>query len=448
MDHSFVLNNQINSDKSEKLYIQPSNLGADSFPRLVWSSQDIFLLETKSKDEKNLYIFKQYSKEADLVLLKKIESVQAFDVQINDKKNYLIFSKYIAKNKLNFYTIDLESAQEKQDAFISAIVQNNENIIELKASLSEKNSKFSLLVSCFFSDYSLTVFNQKGAKFFTREESLAYIVSVEMVDFPLIHLQEEFEDEFGTTKQDNIFTMFYKRIRTQLVMLKEFVQIDLVQKIKNLFQNNPIRSSEDFSEVTLDEITRDEFNLNKVIVCVTSIGKVFGIYTSSNGKILWSFFLKNTIPFSVNKITVESVVPMFVQRTAAHVPYEPQCVVISKLKDQDNTQTRIFFFNPLTGKPSKDTAKEGIILNQNVKQVFLSTFVDSHFLKPVIILDDQDQVHVFPENSAIDLKSKYGNKPTIVFTAQNQNENKNSLTGYSMKLSNEVLKKFFFKCLN
>lgn len=439
VDQLFVLNSEINSSQFEKLAIQQSNLGTDSSPRLIWSSHDTYLLETTSNDNRNFYIFKRYGNEADLVLLKKIESVLAFDLETSEKKNFFIYSKYIGKNELNFHTIDLQSGQERLDFMVSASVKNNQDILNMKVSLTEKNSKLSMIISCFFSDYSFTVFNQKGAKFFTREESLAYIVGVEMIDFPLFHLQEEFEDEFGTTTQDNIFTMFYKRIRTQLIMLKEFVLVDSVQKLKNfLVQDSPSRSSEDSVDITLDEITRDEFNLNKVIVCVTSIGKVFGIYTSSNGKILWSFFLKNTIPFSVNKITNENSAPLFVQRTAAHVPYEPQCAVVTKIKDKDVMKTRVVFFNPLTGKFSKDSPKEGFILEKNAKQVFLSSFADSHFLKPVIVMDETNHVHVFPESSIDDIKTKYGNKPTIIFTSQNQNEKKSFLTGYSMKLSNEV----------
>ena len=98
-----------------------------------------------------------------------------------------------------------------------------------------------LNVLCFFADYSLVVFDNQGIKFFVREEALAYIVSVEMVDFHLLHLQEEFEDEFGKSQKDNILTMFFKRIRAQLVQLREFILVDLYQKVFNYLNSNNLK---------------------------------------------------------------------------------------------------------------------------------------------------------------------------------------------------------------
>ena len=87
----------------------------------------------------------------------------------------------------------------------------------------------------------MVAFDSQGTKYFVREEALAYIVSVEMVDFPLLHLQEEFEDEFGNSQKDNIITMFYKRIRAQLIQLREFILVDLYQKVFNYLNSNNIK---------------------------------------------------------------------------------------------------------------------------------------------------------------------------------------------------------------
>ncbi|CAF0712899.1 unnamed protein product [Brachionus calyciflorus] len=440
---SSIFTTEIKSGNANSLplTIQKSILSSDREPRLAWSSKDFFLIETLSEDDGlNLYLFKKEQNENDLVLLKKIESVQAYDQVSHSQNSFLIYSKYIGKNKLNFYTFDLKKSQERTDLLISANVLNSEDILQLEASVTEnKNSQLSVTVSCFFKDYSLSVFNQQGVKYFTREEALAYISTVEMVDFPLLHLQEEFEDEFGSTKQDNLITMFYKRIKTQLIMLKEFIQIDLVQKVTSLLQNSPMTKKSQ-SGISLDEITRDEFNLNKIIVAVTSIGKVFGIYTSANGKILWSFYLKNTIAFKFNKVRDENTIPFFVQRTAAHVPYEPQCVLISKANDQNGSlKTRVYFFNPLTGRASKDAPKEGYLVDYQVKQAFLSYQMDSHYLKPVVLFDTENRIHVFPQSSISDLQAKSSNKPTIIFSTQRENDNLNTLTGYSLSYSNEPL---------
>ena len=107
--------------------------------------------------------------------------------------------------------------------------------------IESRNGQLSLNVLCFFTDYSLVAFDNQGIKYFVREEALAYIVNVEIVDFPLLHLQEEFEDEFGKSQKDNILTMFYKRIRAQFIQLREFILVDLYQKIFNYLNSNNMK---------------------------------------------------------------------------------------------------------------------------------------------------------------------------------------------------------------
>ena len=52
-----------------------------------------------------------------------------------------------------------------------------------------------------------------------REESLAYVVALETVDLPVSENQAKFEDEFGS-HEDNVLTMFLKRVKTQLSQLQ------------------------------------------------------------------------------------------------------------------------------------------------------------------------------------------------------------------------------------
>lgn len=297
----------------------------------------------------------------------------------------------------------------------------------------------------------MSVFNNQGAKLFTREEGLAYISSIEMVDFPLLRLQEEFEDEFGKSQNDNIFTMFIKRIKSQIFQLKEFVMIDLVQKVSNYINNAkrpvvPASSATTTNSATLnsDEITRDEFNLNKLIVVATSIGKVFGIYTSANGRILWSFYLKNTKPFVLDNFKNKASVPMFLQRTAAHFPHEPQCVLISKVKTDQGLKSFVYYFNPLTGQASKDFPKEGVVLDYQIKQAFISNTADKKFVKPLVLLDADNKLHVLPEKASDQLTSK-STKPNIVYVTSSENDKNTLLVGYSMKYSDKVILKLIKK---
>jgi len=97
-------------------------------------------------------------------------------------------------------------------------------IVYLDGSIAESKTKQSVVNSlCFYEDYSLVLYSQNGVKVFTREEALSQIITVEMIDFPLTTLQEEYEDEFGSV-DSNIIVMFYKRIKSQALQLKVSVQ--------------------------------------------------------------------------------------------------------------------------------------------------------------------------------------------------------------------------------
>lgn len=304
---------------------------------------------------------------------------------------------------MSFKVISLKTGQERNDLGVTVIAQDKDTkpVLILKAHLGD--SKNQLTTMCFLSDYSLSVYNNQGVRYFTREEGLAYIVNVEMVDFPLLNLQQELDDEFGHSKEDSLPTTFYKRIRTQLLHLRDFITVDVYQKILNTLNNNnhPLKkagaSSGSSAPLNADEITRDEFNLNKLIVAVSSVGKIYGIYTSDNGRILWSIYLKNSEPFRVtNDFKNHESMPLFVQRTSSHFPYEPQCVLVTKIKN--SSKTRIFYFNPFTGKETKEHSKEGVVVDFEVKQAFLTGQLDAQFLRGLVLFDTENRLHVYQKN--------------------------------------------------
>lgn len=94
-----------------------------------------------------------------------------------------------------------------------------------------------------------------------------------------------------------------------------------------------------------EDLTRDEFNLNKLIVLVTGAGKVFGV-RSTNGHIEWEHFFPELAPFDGNN---QQKLLLFVQRTTAHFPNPPQCTVVGKHKGTGNGF--LFSFNPISGEP-------------------------------------------------------------------------------------------------
>lgn len=335
---------------------------------------------------------------------------------------------------------------------------------KIRTKLNEVGAKAHLTSMFVLNDYSLSVMGPSGVRYFTREEALAYISSVEMIDLPLTHLQEEFEEEFGSSEDDesdnsqagttpqnmqhqhhhhadSLLIMFYKRIRTQLVQLKEFLTVDLMHKLNVYLGNTPLgvksaASSPGTPVNSIDDVTRDSFNLNKLMIAATTVGKVFGIYTGSSGKILWSFFLPDTMPFRVDRGRNPETVLLFVQRTAAHVPHEAQCSLITKTKS--SSQSRVFFFNPLTGRPSKEQSKQGLLLDYQVKQAFLaSNAMDTHYLKPLILFDTENRLHVLPEKAVEEVKAKL-NKPSIIYATSDDTDRDSFLVGYWMRFDNQV----------
>lgn len=437
---------------------------------LEWSSKDTFIVTTNDQSSKNIYVLRRPpSGEIELVLMKPISGVSAFDVINRESSDLLVYADLIpaaSNKKRNIHTIDLKSMQEKPEHSFGITSENNLDdqriVINIKSQLNDAGAKSQMTTLCFFNDYSMSVYGGGGAqvvRYFVREEALAYISSVEMIDLPLTHLQEEFEDEFGSDEQttnqkgsssnlqhqsENLLVMFYKRIRTQLVQLKEFLTIDLVQKVNSYLADGPIKptgssssvsSSSSQSSSSVSDVSRDSFNLNKLIVAATTVGKVFGIYTGSDGKVLWSFYLPDSAPFRVSRGKNPETVLLFVQRTPAHVPHEPQCAIITKLKS--NGKSRVFYFNPLTGQVAKDQPKQGVLLDYQVKQAFLANAIDTHYLKPLILFDSEKRLHVLPEKAIDDVKAKF-NKPTVIYSTSEETDKDSFLVGYLMRFDNEV----------
>ncbi|TRY87079.1 hypothetical protein DNTS_009164 [Danionella cerebrum] len=190
-------------------------------------------------------------------------------------------------------------------------------------------------------DLTLTFLQQPGRVVWTREEALADVVTMEMVDLPLTGTQAELEGEFGKKAghnctyvcfvpriclshrdlllpADGLFPMVLKRLSSQFILLQAW----LAHLWKLFYDARKPRSSVK-NEVTIDTLSRDEFNLQKMMVMVTASGKLFGI-DSKSGTILWKQYLENIKPDSVFKLVV--------QRTTAHFPHPPQCTLLIKEK--------------------------------------------------------------------------------------------------------------------
>nr|DBA15715.1 TPA: hypothetical protein GDO54_003187 [Pyxicephalus adspersus] len=243
-------------------------------------------------------------------------------------------------------------------------------------------------------DNQLTFLQQPGKVLWLREEALADVVTMEMVDLPLTGAQAELEGEFGK-KADGLLGMVLKRLSSQLILLQSWSA-----HLWKMFCDARKPRSQIRSEINIDTLARDEFNLQKMMVMVTASGKLFGI-ESGSGSILWKFYLPGVQPGASFKL--------FVQRTTAHFPYPPQCTLL--VKDKETGMTSLYVFNPIFGKLSQMAPPP---LQRPILQSLLLPVMDHDYAKVLLLLDDQHKVIPFPATKYV-LQQLQELSPTIFF---------------------------------
>uniref|UniRef100_G1L8E4 ER membrane protein complex subunit 1 n=1 Tax=Ailuropoda melanoleuca TaxID=9646 RepID=G1L8E4_AILME len=227
-----------------------------------------------------------------------------------------------------------------------------------------------------------------------REESLAEVVCLEMVDLPLTGAQAELEGEFGK-KADGLLGMFLKRLSSQLILLQAWTS-----HLWKMFYDARKPRSQIKNEINIDTLARDEFNLQKMMVMVTASGKLFGI-ESSSGTILWKQYLPNVKPDSSFKLMV--------QRTTAHFPHPPQCTLL--VKDKETGMSSLYVFNPIFGKWSQVAPP---VLKRPILQSLLLPVMDQDYAKVLLLIDDEYKVTAFPATRNV-LRQLHELAPSIFF---------------------------------
>uniref|UniRef100_A0A3Q1B6W6 ER membrane protein complex subunit 1 n=1 Tax=Amphiprion ocellaris TaxID=80972 RepID=A0A3Q1B6W6_AMPOC len=230
-------------------------------------------------------------------------------------------------------------------------------------------------------DHTLTFIQQPGRVMWTREEALSDVVTMEMVDLPLTGTQAELEGEFGK-KADGLMSMVMKRLSSQLILLQAWIG-----HLWKLFYDARKPRSQVKNDVTIENLSRDEFNLQKMMVMVTASGKLFGI-DSKTGGILWRHYLHNVPPNAAFKLMV--------QRTTAHFPHPPQCTLL--IKDKDTGLGTLHVFNPIFGKKSHVTPPA---LPQPILQSLMLPLMDQDYAKVLLLVDDQYKVSAFPSTKNV-----------------------------------------------
>ncbi|XP_077267914.1 ER membrane protein complex subunit 1 isoform X4 [Temnothorax americanus] len=259
-------------------------------------------------------------------------------------------------------------------------------------------------------DHSIALL-QHNKLVWTREEALASIVAVEIMELPMSDRDQAIETEFDQKESIDVdsswdvLSMFLRRITSQINQARAFFQtiLDLV----------PQQSNQRI------DLVQDKFGLHKMIVAVTSAGKLYGIETRK-GEIIWQLRLPNIRGFT----KLSDTMILYVQRGSRHFPHPPQCALLAE--DKETGQGVIYTFNPITGQSLDGLVK----LGYKIKQSMLLHVATDDFLRGILILDARDKVHVYPE-SATAVAASLG-KNTYLFTAD---QTTGILSGFSLSYS-------------
>ncbi|XP_053680149.1 ER membrane protein complex subunit 1 [Anopheles nili] len=232
---------------------------------------------------------------------------------------------------------------------------------------------------------------QQGKVKWIREESLAVIETAEFLDLTLSDAEGAIEEELNNKNAEenglewDVFGGFQRRLTAQVTHVKNL--------ILHILGVGPAPS-----KAQRAGLVRDDFGLHKMLVVVTSTGKVFGIDNVS-GKHHWVRYLPSFSGFGNGQ-----PMRLLVQRTSRFYPLPAQCVILGREKSQSG-KGLLYIFNPISGMP---VAGGGIVeLPYRVQQVALLHHTGTDFLKGLLLLDENSHAHVVPESLAMHADNFY-----------------------------------------
>ncbi|THD20530.1 ER membrane protein complex subunit 1 [Fasciola hepatica] len=320
-------------------------------------------------------------------------------------------------------------------------------------------------------DHAIQHIRQNGHQRWLREEALADIVAVEMVDLPVSESQARMEEEFGHANS-NIFEMFAKRFRTQAAQLWAFLKYCATElphllrtastsssgsltysdgstrsgRMNSIGTGSDAASAIDPNRVTRTHparlrftqsdmkpnestewnelerfLTRDNFNLHKMIVVATKVGKIFGL-ESERGRLVWEHLVPSATVLANGKLSV------FQLRNTAHFPLSPIATVL--LRSKTSNLPILYSFNPITGVPLHKDASHVFHMDSDILQAVLQpgpVSEASDYIRPILLLDVKSKVHVYPPEYATILATSGDANPIYIYTIENSDAR---ITGY------------------
>ncbi|CAG4970159.1 unnamed protein product [Parnassius apollo] len=227
-------------------------------------------------------------------------------------------------------------------------------------------------------DDAIHLMQQGGRVLWTREEALANVVAAEFVDLPVSETEATIESEFDQ-KEGSIWAAFSRRLQTQFQQL---------QTLLHSFQHRD-RMVENSNS---NNLVRDYFNLHKILVLVTDVGKIIGMDNLS-GEILWRRYEPS--------LDAESV-GVFTRRTAWHPPYDAYLTIVGKHEETGNGL--IISLNPINGEL---VGERFLQLDARLLQCAMLHRADEEKLHGLAVLYEDENIQVFPVSSERLVKDMY-----------------------------------------
>ncbi|KDQ19878.1 hypothetical protein BOTBODRAFT_27299 [Botryobasidium botryosum FD-172 SS1] len=221
---------------------------------------------------------------------------------------------------------------------------------------------------------AIQLWQQNEAKW-TREESLSEIQAIEFLDLPEQKvLASEHQGEQGGALH---------RFQKQVIDLQNLPSF-IIRFAKRFVTGSYAHISDATDGSTEGTLWRDTFGFKKIIVAVTSTGKVFGI-ESGRGHIVWSQRLESITGLANAKLFVTQD---FISGSSAEVT-----IVVERSMESGKTSVAAFCLDALTGNFVTGTPAAGA-------EMFAGSLADARLVRDenntVIVVDHESQVYTYP----------------------------------------------------
>ncbi|KAF6210275.1 hypothetical protein GE061_013379 [Apolygus lucorum] len=218
---------------------------------------------------------------------------------------------------------------------------------------------------------------QTGKLLWVREEALANVIGVELVDLPVSDEEAALETKLGN-KGGGVIGMLSRRLSSQVLHLHS-----LLSAILGLIDPS-IGAGEG------RQLVKDSFGLHKLILLSTKSSKIFAI-DNEDGEVIWQKFLRSVTPLkSINDV----ITPIFILRSARHIPYSTMAAILFKERKTGNSM--LYVFDPITGS----TTDGGLVpLGKKVLQCMRLPEANDQFISGLLLLMEGGDVQVYPPST-------------------------------------------------